>query len=86
MIYSDITRVFKADYEDGLLEGLMKMPGVTPSLAGHFFNAAEEYFTAEPWIWLSNYDVLKIEVGLKSKEPLCSGDGTSRTRLRLVGS
>ncbi len=67
MVYSDMTRMFRADYEDSLLDGLMQIQGVTPSLAGHFFNAAAEFFTAEPWIWLSNYDVLKIEVGSKAK-------------------
>ncbi len=63
-IVSELREKFESE-GDVPLEGLLQMPGVSPSLAGHFYEAAAEFFLAEPWIWLSNYDVLKIQVGPK---------------------
>ncbi|MHB0877362.1 MAG: DUF7309 domain-containing protein [Anaerolineae bacterium] len=44
------------------LRGLLDKGGVTPEQVGEFFRAAAAFYRAEPWIRLSNEDVLAIQV------------------------
>ncbi len=48
--------------------GLLATPGVTPALAGSLFAAAAEFYRAEPWIHLSDQNVLAIQIP-PEKEP-----------------
>lgn len=41
--------------------GLLSAEGVTPDLVGDFFAAAADFYRAEPWVLLSNDDVLAIQ-------------------------
>lgn len=63
---------FVTDFtEHYLSEGPLPPPsiltgkGVTPIIAGRFYEAAAAFYEAEPWIYLANEDVLKIQVGSK---------------------
>lgn len=43
------------------LPGLLETPGVSAAMAGDFFSAAAEFYRAEPWVRLNNYQVLALK-------------------------
>lgn len=47
--------------------GILSGKGVTLRAAEGFFKAATDFFKAEPWLWLENNDILKIQVGSKTR-------------------
>ena len=54
--------------EEEALPGLLSQVGVTPAQVGHVFQAAAAFYRAEPWVQLTNDDLLSIQVQ-PQKEP-----------------
>lgn len=44
------------------IPGLLSQPGITPEQVGSFFSAASAFYQAEPWIELSNDDILSVKI------------------------
>lgn len=51
---------FGGDPDD--IPGLLKQRGVTPEQVGSLFSAALAFFRAEPWVQLSNDDILAVQL------------------------
>lgn len=53
---------FEGSIAGGAIQGLLSVDGVTPEIAGGFFEAAAEFFDNAPWEMLSDSEPLKITV------------------------
>ena len=45
------------------IPGLLKQPGVTPELVGKLFEAAALFYHAQPWVNMTNLDLVAVQVG-----------------------
>jgi len=59
--------VFGDNAED--LPGLLNQPGVNPEQVGSLFAAALTFFQTEPWVQLSNDDILAIQIESQKNAP-----------------
>lgn len=80
----DLVDLFMSNFTDVYFEtgikpppGILSQKDVTPNIAKQFFQAAANFFAAEPWIWLKNDDILKIQLGAHEKPIYVSVMGQS---------
>jgi tetratricopeptide (TPR) repeat protein len=62
---AELVKMMQEDLMQGAPEipGLLRQPGVKPELVRQLFEAASLFYRTQPWVTLSNVDLLEIRVG-----------------------